>query len=114
LHHLGFVLTASGRAAEAEPLLREALAIREKKLPPGDRLTWRTRLRLGQCIVRLGRLKEGEALMLKSYRELSAIDNLHARRDASDAAVALAEFYASRGRSREAARYRELARATQR
>jgi tetratricopeptide (TPR) repeat protein len=109
LHQLGFVLTASGRAAEAEPLLREALAIREKKLPPGDRLTAKTRLRLGQCLVGLGQLKEGEALMVESYRVLSANDNLHARRDASDAAVALAEFYSSRGRVQEAARYRSLA-----
>ena len=39
--------------------------------------------------------------MLEGYRVLSAIDNFHARRDASDAAAALAEFYASRGRVRE-------------
>ncbi len=111
LHHLGFVLTASGRAAEAEPLLREALIIREKKLPPGDRLTAKTRLRLGQCLVRLGRLKDGEALMVEGYRVLSAIDNLHARRDASEGAAVLAEFYASHGRGREAARYQALAKA---
>ena len=111
LHHLGFVLTASGRAAEAEPLLREALIIREKKLPPGDRLTAKTRLRLGQCLVQLGRLKDGEALMVEGYRVLSAIDNLHARRDASEGAAVLAEFYASRGRGREAARYQALAKA---
>jgi tetratricopeptide (TPR) repeat protein len=113
LHYLGFVLTASGRPAEAESLLQEALAIREKNLPPGDRLTAKTRLRLGQCLARLGRLKEGEGLMLEGYRVLSAIDNFHARRDASEAAEVLAQFYASRGRSREAARYREVARATQ-
>ena len=65
MHHLGFVLTASGRASEAEPLLREALAIREQELPPGDRLTAKTQLRLGQCVAGLGRLKEGEALMLE-------------------------------------------------
>ena len=109
LHALGHILTATGRAAEAEPMLREALAIREKKLPPGDRLTEKSRLRLGQCLAGLGRAKEGEALMLASYRVLSTTDNPHARRDALDGAKALAEFYASRGRGPEAARYRALA-----
>jgi hypothetical protein len=61
----------------------------------------------------LGRLKDGEALMLEGYRVLSAIDNLHARRDASEGAAALAEFYASHGRGREAARYGALAAAPQ-
>jgi tetratricopeptide (TPR) repeat protein len=46
LHDLGRVLTARGRAAETEPLLGEALAIRTEKLEPGDRLTGKTRLRL--------------------------------------------------------------------
>ena len=109
MHALGHILTATGRAAEAEPMLREALAIREKKLPPGDRLTEKSRLRLGQCLAGLGRAREGETLMLASYRVLSAIDNPHARRDALDGAKALAEFYASRGRGPEAARYRALA-----
>jgi serine/threonine-protein kinase len=109
LHGLGQVLTAAGRASEAEPLLREALAIRTKKLEPGDRLTAKTRLKLGECLVQLGRLEEGEALMLEGYRVVSAQDNRLARKDASDAARLLAEFYASRGRSREAAPYRKLA-----
>jgi serine/threonine-protein kinase len=109
LHGLGQVLTAAGRASEAEPLLREALAIRTKKLEPGDRLTAKTRLKLGECLVRLGRLQEGEALMLEGYRQASAKDNWLARKDAIEAARLLADFYAARGRVREAARYRTLA-----
>jgi hypothetical protein len=100
--------TARGRPAEADPLLRQALAIRMEKLEPGDRLTGKTRLQLGECLVRLGRGQEGEALMLEGYREASAKNNWLARKDATEGARLLAEFYASRGRVREAAGYRTL------
>ena len=63
---LGQVLTDTGQASEAEPLLREALTIRTTKLEPGDRLIAKTRLKLGECLVQLGRLEEGEALMLEA------------------------------------------------
>jgi hypothetical protein len=62
----------------------------------------------------VGRLQEGEALMLQSYREASAKDNWLARKDATEGARLLAEFNASRGRVCEAARYRALAEAAQR
>ena len=62
----------------------------------------------------IGPTEGGRGADVGGYPVLSTIDNLHPRQDASDAAATLAEFYASRGRSREAARYRELARATQR
>ena len=103
------MLTASGRAREAEPLLREALAIRMEKLDPGDRLTAKTRLRLGECLARMRRFQEGEALMLQSYRGLSARADWFSQRDAEESARLLAEFYTSRGRAGEAARYRALA-----
>jgi hypothetical protein len=47
--------------------------------------------------------------MLEGYRVVSAKDDWIARKDASDAARLLAEFYAARGRAREAARYRTMA-----
>ena len=108
LNEVGRVLTARGKPAEGEPLLREALAIRMEKLEPGDRLTAKSRIRLGECLVRLGRLQEGEALLLEGYRDVSAKDNWLARRDASEGARLLAELYAAHGRLAEAARYRAL------
>ena len=77
-----------------------------EKLEPGDRLTAKTRLRLGECLVQLGRLQEGEALLLEGYTEVSAKDNWLARKDASEGARMLAEFYSARGRGSDAARYR--------
>jgi hypothetical protein len=84
-----------------------------EKLAPKHRLTGKTRRVLGVCLARLRHLKEAEALLLQSYRELSANPNWLAQRDATESAQQLAEFYTSRGRLREAARYRTLARATQ-
>ena len=46
--------------------------------------------------------------MLQSYRESSAKADLFSRRDAEERARLRAEFYTSRGRAGEAARYRAL------
>jgi serine/threonine-protein kinase len=114
LNEVGRVLTVRGKPAEAEPLLREALAIRLEKLEPGNRLTAKTRIWLGECLVRLRRLQEGEALLLAGYGDLSPNDNWLARKDAAEGARLLAELYTARGRSGEAARYRALAKAASR
>ncbi len=108
LNGLGEVLTASGRAAEAEPLLREALAIRVEKLGPSERLTSVTRRALGVCLARLGQREEAERLLLESYNNLTGKSDWWSRREAAESARRVAELYTSRGRFREAVRYRAL------
>jgi serine/threonine protein kinase/Tfp pilus assembly protein PilF len=64
-HLLGYAgfLAASGSATRAEPLAREALAIREKEYPPGFWMVDAARSVLGGVLARLGRYSEAETLL---------------------------------------------------
>jgi hypothetical protein len=62
-------LLASGQYAEAEPLARECLAIREKK-PPGDWRTFSTRSLVGDCLLGQQKYAEAEPLLLSGYQGL--------------------------------------------
>jgi tetratricopeptide (TPR) repeat protein/predicted Ser/Thr protein kinase len=64
---LGRIFVAQDRWAEAEPLLREAIAIREKRLPPRSWKTAKTRSILGAALAGLGRFEEAEPLVLSGY-----------------------------------------------
>jgi hypothetical protein len=69
---LGWVLTDLERPAEAEPLLREAIAIREKALPPGQ---WRiaySRMLLGSALLGQKRFREAEPLVVDGYEAMAA------------------------------------------
>ncbi len=75
LFDLGTILLKHGKPAEAEPLLRECLQIREDLLahPTAETCTLtlgsnivRTRLALGKCLMELERYAEAEALILES------------------------------------------------
>ena len=59
------------RTAEAEPLLRECLTIREKRLPD-DWLTFSTRSVLGVCLLSGKKYAEAEPLLLSGYNEMKA------------------------------------------
>lgn len=69
---LAAVHMRSGRYAEAEPLLRESLALIEATLPSGHWAIDEGRNRLGQCLMALGRYAEAEPLLVESWRALSA------------------------------------------
>jgi hypothetical protein len=60
---LGAFLLDTGRAEEAEPLLRESLAIREELLPEGHHDRGESLSLLGRCLADLGQEEEGQALM---------------------------------------------------
>jgi tetratricopeptide (TPR) repeat protein len=66
---LGATRLDRGEARVAEPLLREALAIREAKLP-GHWLTANTASVLGGCLLALGRRDEAEPLLEQSLPAL--------------------------------------------
>lgn len=69
---LGAVLTATGRAGEAEPLLKAALKTREKNLGPYHSLTAVSRSHWGQCLAQLRRFEEAEEAFLAAWQALSA------------------------------------------
>jgi hypothetical protein len=69
---LGEALTANGKAAEAEPLLREALASRREVLPKGDWLTANAESLLGGCLTVQAHYAEAEPLLLQGHDGLAA------------------------------------------
>jgi tetratricopeptide (TPR) repeat protein len=64
---LGRILTRTGRAAEAEPLLRQTLATVEQKLPPHSNATASALGALGECLAAEHRYGEAEPLLKESY-----------------------------------------------
>jgi Flp pilus assembly protein TadD len=73
LVELGELLTARGRPAEAEPLLREALRQAEQSLPEGH---WRlgvVQSVLGACLARRGRDQEARRLLESGYEQVSRV-----------------------------------------
>ena len=76
---LGAIRIDQGRPAEAEPLLRQALARRVEKLGLADRRTARAQRALGLCLAALGHRVEAEGLLLESYRTLSTAKNCYHR-----------------------------------
>jgi tetratricopeptide (TPR) repeat protein len=67
---LGLSLNKTGRSKEAERLLREALAIRQKSPRPADRAI--VQGDLGECLLTQNRYAEAEPLLVASYRTLGA------------------------------------------
>jgi hypothetical protein len=68
---LGEVLTAEGKAPEAEQLLRDALA--SARSAPFPLLTWQiaeVQSALGMCLLGLDRSAEGESLLQASQADL--------------------------------------------
>jgi tetratricopeptide (TPR) repeat protein len=81
--HLGSILVAQGRAAEGEPLLRQALADAERSGSPG--LRGAIQSGLGECLLALGRRAEAAPLLRSGYRILLATagaENAYTRRAA--------------------------------
>jgi hypothetical protein len=66
LIRLGMLLLQFSQPAEAEPLLRECLAIREKRMP-GDFRAFNARSLLGLAVLRQGRYADAELLLFQSY-----------------------------------------------
>jgi len=108
LEDLALVLFAEGRPAEAEGLLRECLAIREKKAL----YVWRkhrTQARLGACLLAQKKFAEAEPLLLSGYEGLSQDESSIppiARSSVTNAAECLAQYYEQTGQPDKAARFK--------
>jgi serine/threonine-protein kinase len=102
---LGLALTRLDRAAEGEPYLREAVAVREKLAPKGDFIIAHTSSMLGECLTAQKRFAEAEPLLVNGYNDLKAKVGDQNRRTI-DARQRLAKLYDDWGKPEQAAEFR--------
>ena len=103
----GQSLAYMGDAIQAEPLIREGLTIREEHRPD-DWQTYDARSHLGFCLTHLGRYREAEELLAKTYAVTSeerGPRDRHTRRTARR----LADLYEAWGKPELYAHYSALA-----
>jgi len=105
---LASVMIDQGRAVDAEPLLRRALAMYQGTLPSGH---WRiadAESVLGACLTHLGRYPEAERLLVESYPTLRS-DTPPGSRQSREARARLRALYLAWGKPAEAAGYEDPA-----
>jgi serine/threonine protein kinase len=98
----------AGRRAEAEPLLRQALAIRQKKLPD-DWVTFETRSLLGGILLDRKNYAEAEPLLVSGYEGLQARAAkipAPAKNRLPEAGARVVALYAAWGKNDKAAEWR--------
>src|SRR5262249_53606263 len=108
LSNFGLLLLRQGKYADAEPVLRECLTIREKKTA-GSWLRFNTTSQLGESLLGQGRYAESEPLLRAGYAGLKAREtDLPAldRARFAEAADRLARLCEAIGRPAEAAQWR--------
>lgn len=97
-----------GEPRRAEPLLRQALAIRQRLFRNDDGRVAATKGLLGEALTSLGRYEEAERLLLDAHGALA--DRSESRpRDVRESVDRLVRLYSAWGRPVKAAHYRELA-----
>jgi tetratricopeptide (TPR) repeat protein len=102
---LGLALLDLGRAREAEPILRESLALRRKSLPDGHWQISSSESALGACLTAEGRHAEAEALLLRAETALESSRGPQHERTV-EARRRLVALYEAWGRPDRAARWR--------
>lgn len=106
LNHYGYELLDK-RAAEAKPLLEEALEIRRRTLPPGAYWRLVTTINLANAHQRLREFDAAETLLLEVYEWL-ADKNGKQSPEARSSAQRLVWLYQRWGKPEQAARYEAL------
>src|SRR5260370_30651783 len=107
---LGETRNLAGRYAEAEPVLRECLAI-QRQTAPDDHRRFRTESLLGQTLLHLNRFSESEPLLLSGYEGLKQREaRLTASRRSliAETARALVALYEAWNRPADSTRWRAL------
>jgi tetratricopeptide (TPR) repeat protein len=102
---LGRIMSRTGRAAEAEPLLRKVLDQQIRSLPEGNNQIASTKGALGECLTAQKRYAEAETLLLDDYNTLKSRfgeQDIRLKR----VAQLLTELYDAWGKPDQAARYR--------
>jgi hypothetical protein len=102
-------LLRSRRHAGAEPILREGLAILQKKRP-GAWTTFHAQSLLGDALLGQGKYAEAEPLLLRGYEGLKAregqIPPLYSRHRVAEAARRIVRLYEAWGQAEKAAEWR--------
>jgi tetratricopeptide (TPR) repeat protein len=108
LSNLGLLLLRQGKYADAEPVLRECLTIREKTTA-GSWTRFNTTSQLGESLLGQGRYAESEPLLRAGYEGIKARQtglSVLDRARFAEAADRLARLCAATGRPAEAATWR--------
>ncbi len=100
---VGMCLLKQAKWEEAEPILRECLAIRERELPD-DWLRWNTASMLGEALCGQGKHAEAEPLLTEGYEKLRPPDPLLFRK--REALERIVKLYEEWGKPDEAAAWR--------
>jgi serine/threonine-protein kinase len=101
----GLILSKTGRAAEGERLIREAVQIRTQTLKPGHYFTSLAKGALGECLTIQRRFDEAEPLLVESYTELRNSQGPQNPRTRA-ALERLVTLYENWGKADRAAEYR--------
>ena len=102
------MLSESGQPAEAEPLLREALATKAKLLGAGDSEISATRRDLGYALALEGDYSEGEQVLREAYSELRERGDYWSGRERKETLRRLVELSRRTGAAAEVERYQRL------
>jgi eukaryotic-like serine/threonine-protein kinase len=105
---LGLSLIQQGKWTDAEPILREALAIREKS-KPDEWTTFNTRSLLGGSLLGQKKYDEAEPLIVSGYEGMKAREEKippPARPRLTDSAERVVKLYEAWGKKDEAALWR--------
>jgi tetratricopeptide (TPR) repeat protein len=109
LDYLGRNLLKQRRHAEADPLLRESLAIREQKQPNDDKM-FNTKALLGDSLLSQKKYVEAESLLLAGYEEVrqreGTIPSPNGKFRLTEAIERLVLLYEARGKLERAAEWR--------
>src|SRR5262245_54876968 len=108
LAQISFGLLKQKKWCEAEPLLRECLAIREKSLPDAW-LTFNTQSMLGGLLLGQKKYAEAEPLLLQSYEEMKKREvtiPAMAKNRLPEAAERLVQLYEATNKKDEAERWK--------
>jgi serine/threonine protein kinase len=110
LIQLGIVLLQFGQPGEAEPILRECLAIREKQMP-GDFRVFNARSLLGRALLGQQKYAEAEPMLLQGYEGLKQREAKVPRTSfvlPYEVAEWLVQLYDGWGKPEQAAKWRKV------
>jgi tetratricopeptide (TPR) repeat protein/serine/threonine protein kinase len=116
LARVGLCLLRQGKYADAEPLLRDCLAIREKAAPD-DWFTFDTKSMLGGSLLGQKKFADAEPLLLQGYegmKQRASKVSPAAQPRLAEAIERLLRLYTERGQPDEAAKWRDELAATNR
>jgi len=100
----GTFLVEGGRHAEAEPLLRECLAIRERDFPD-DWTRYNAMSMLGDCLAGLAKFTEAEPLLLGGYEKINPPPQFAGRKQ--EALDRIVKMYEAWGKTEKAEEWRK-------